>query len=64
MSRIDNRLPVDMLRGQPVLVMRQGHYPNRNDITDVMSTHPNAIVRTEVMHYPHTRFVVTAQTRH
>ena len=56
-------LPVDMLRGMPVLVMRAGHYPNRADIQTIIAAYPTAVIRTEVMHYPCTRFVVTAQRR-
>lgn len=48
-------------KGMPVLVMRAGHYPNRADIRDIQSRHPNAVVRTEIMHEPNTRFVVTVR---
>jgi len=56
---------LDLLKGMPVFVMRAGHYPNRADVLDVMSRYPNAIVRTEVIHHPHTRFVLTIrETNH
>ncbi|MBK8467654.1 MAG: hypothetical protein IPL32_17710 [Chloracidobacterium sp.] len=56
-------LPLDLLHGMPVLVMRPGHYPSTKDVQDIMKTWPNSTVRTETMHYPHTRFVVTVRRR-
>lgn len=56
-------LPLDLLHGMPVLVMRPGHYPSTNDVREVMRTYPGAQIRTEVMHYPCTRFVVTVRRR-
>ena len=55
---------LDLLKGMPVFVMRAGHYPNRADVLDVMSRYPNATVRTEVIHHPHTRFVLTIRENH
>lgn len=54
---------IDMLKGKPVLVMKRGLFPNKADIVDLMSRFPNCIVRTETMHTPSTRFVVTVQRR-
>ena len=54
---------VDMLKGKPVLVMRRGLYPNKADIVDIASRYPNAVIRTETMHVPSTRFVITAQVK-
>lgn len=54
---------LDMLKGKPVLVMRRGLYPNKADIVDIASRYPGAVIRTETMHVPSTRFVVTAQVK-
>ena len=53
---------IPMLKGRPVLVMRRGLYPNRNDIVDVQMSWPGHIVRTEAMHQPY-RFVVTVSRK-
>lgn len=50
------------LKGIPVLVMRRGLFPNRQDIADVQSAWPNHIVRTETMYQP-CRVTVTVQRR-
>lgn len=54
-----------LLKGKPVLVMRAGHYPNKSDILQIMSDHPDCIVRTEPLRDEqtgnHTRFVVTVR---
>jgi len=55
---------LDLLKGKPVLVMRRGLFPNKADITDLMLRFPDCIIRTETMHVPSTRFVVTVQPRH
>lgn len=51
----------DLLKGMPVLIMRAGHYPNKADIIDIMQRYPRSVVRTEVIHHPATRFVVTVR---
>ena len=51
----------NLLKGMPVLVMRAGHYPCKADITDIMARYPSATIRTEVIHHPCTRFVVTVR---
>ena len=51
-----------LLKGRPVLVMRRGVYPNRSEVSDVLASWPNHIVRTEVMHNP-CRFTITVQRR-
>ena len=52
-----------LLKGKPVLVMRRGLFPNKADIVDIMSRFPDSVVRTETMHNPSTRFVVTVQRK-
>ena len=52
---------LDLLKGMPVFVMRAGHFPNKADIIDIRSRWPNATIRTETIHHPHTRFVVTVR---
>lgn len=52
---------LDLLKGMPVFIMRAGHYPNKADIVDIMSRFPTSVIRTEVIHHPHTRFVVTVR---
>lgn len=52
-----------LLKGKPVLVMRRGLFPNKADIVDIMSRFPEYVVRTETMHNPATRFVVTVQRK-
>lgn len=52
-----------LLKGKPVLVMRRGLFPNKADIVDIMSRFPDSVVRTETMHNPATRFVVTVHRR-
>jgi hypothetical protein len=54
----------DLLKGMPVLIMRRGLYPNKADIVDITSRFPNHTVRTEVIHQPATRFVVTVRSNH
>ena len=54
---------LDLLKGKPVLVMRRGLFPNKADIIDLVSRFPDCIIRTETMHVPSTRFVVTVQRR-
>lgn len=57
-------LPLDLLKGKPVLLMKRGHYPNKADIIDILSRFPNTVVRVETIHFPTTRFAVTVQVRH
>lgn len=54
----------NLLKGMPVLVMGAGHYPNKADIVDIMARYPGATIRTEVIHHPRTRFVVTIRENH
>ena len=51
----------NLLKGMPVLVLRKGLFPNKADIQDVQRSWPGATVRTEVIHHPATRFVVTVR---
>lgn len=51
---------IPLLKGRPVITMREGHWPNRADIQSVQSMYPGAVVRTEAVHLPtFTTFVVT-----
>lgn len=52
-----------LLKGMPVLVMRRGLFPNRQDILDVMASYPGHVVQTETMHQP-CRFVLTVRKNH
>ena len=52
-----------LLKGKPVLVMRRGLFPNKADIVDIASRFPDSVIRTETMHNPSTRFVVTVQRK-
>lgn len=51
----------NLLKGMPVLVMKRGHWPNKNDIADVMAAWPGYTIRTEVLHHPGTRYCVTVR---
>ena len=52
-----------LLKGKPVLVMRRGLFPNKADIVDIALRFPECVIRTETMHNPSTRFVVTVQRK-
>lgn len=51
-----------LCKGMPVLIMRRGVYPNREEVKDVMASWPDHVVRTEPVFQP-TRFAITVQRK-
>lgn len=58
------QLPLPLLRGRPLYVLKRGHYPNRSEVLQMQEAHPDAVLVVETLHQPFTTFVVTAVRKH